>query len=377
MKVLFDFILSVLSGTFTILLDASPYILFGILVAGLLRVFLSTETIVRHLGKGRILPVVKASLMGIPLPLCSCGVVPAAASLRKRGASKGATTAFLISTPESGVDSIAVSWALLDPIMTVARPVVAFMTAMVAGILGNLVGGSDLREDLSVDRSCPMDGCCDGTDCDPVEHSNHHSSIERLAGGLRYAFGDLWSDLAGWFIVGLLLAGIITASVPDELVAYTLGGGFGAMLFMLALGVPLYICATASTPVAAALVLKGVSPGVALVFLLVGPATNIASLSVLLGLLGKRMVALYLGSIAFVSITAGLILDWVYSNLGVSAQATVGQAAELIPHPVQLGSAAFLIAISVKPLYRTILGWRGGKNSPKSKVQSPMTKKTK
>ena len=370
MNNLFDFFLSVLSSTFGIFLDASPYILFGILVAGLLRVFLSTDIIVRHLGKGRVFPVLKASLMGIPLPLCSCGVLPAGASLRKRGASRGATTAFLISTPESGVDSIAVSWALLDPIMTVARPVTAFVTAITAGILENLWNEPDFPGDQPVDRACSVDGCCDGNDCDPVEHFGHHSSLEKLAGGLRHGFIELWGDLAGWFAVGLFLAGIITIAVPDDLVGYTLGGGLGAMLVIVVLAVPLYICATASTPVAAALILKGVSPGAALVFLLVGPATNIASLSVLLGLLGKRAVAIYLGSIVFVSVLAGLVLDWIYLTLGISAQAAVGQAAELIPLPVQLGSGVFLFAISVKPLYHSVRGRRGGRNSSKPKENS-------
>ena len=354
----FDFTLSVLTGTFAIFLDASSYILFGILVAGLLKMFLSTDYVVRHLGKGRVLPVLKASLLGIPLPLCSCGVLPAAASLRKQGASRGATTAFLISTPESGVDSIAVSWALLDPIMTVARPVIAFVTAFTAGVLGTLFNEPDIPETHRSDRFCTVDGCCDGDDCDPVQHSNHHSFPEKLAGGLRYSFGELWGDLAGWFVVGIFLAGFITVLAPEDTVAAALGGGIQSMLFMLLLGVPLYICATASTPVAAALILKGVSPGAALVFLLVGPATNVVSLSVLVGILGKRTVALYLGSLAAVSVAAGLTLDWIYMTLGISAQATVGQAAGFIPFPVQLASATLLLAISMRPLYRSVLRWR-------------------
>lgn len=351
MQIPIDFMARVTSSTLDLFLDASPYILLGILVAGLLRMFLSTEYVAGHLGRGRILPVIKAAILGIPIPLCSCGVVPAAASLRKQGASKGATTAFLISTPESGVDSIAVSWALLDPIMTVTRPIVAFITAFVAGVLENLFGSSETVGESEVDQTCAVDACCDGGDCEPNEHANHHSLSEKLSGGLKYAFGELWSDLAGWFAVGLVLAGAVTAIVPDDLLASALGGGIGAMLLMLILGVPLYICATASTPIAAALVLKGVSPGAALVFLLVGPATNIASLSVLVGLLGKRAVTLYLGSIAAVSILAGLVLDGVYGFFGISARAVVGQAGDLIGLPLQYISAMVLVLISLKPLY--------------------------
>jgi len=356
MSTIIHFTTSVLHETFSLLLDASPYILFGILVAGLLKMFLSTEYIGRNLGQGRFKPVLKAALLGIPIPLCSCGVLPAAASLRKQGASRGATTAFLISTPESGIDSVAVSWALLDPVMTIARPLVAFVTAFVAGISQAVFGGAEDLKETNVDSSCSVDGCCDGINCDPVEHNNHHSLWEKLTGGLKYAFGELWGDLAGWFAVGLLLAGFITAVVPDDVVTLYLGGGLSSMLLMLLIGVPLYICATASTPVAAALILKGVSPGAALVFLLVGPATNIASLSVLVGMLGKRAVAIYLGAIAVVSVLAGLMLDLTYNLLGITAKAAVGQAAQLIPAPVQYTAALILIVISVRPMARSLRG---------------------
>ena len=368
MYTMFNFIISVLYETFSLLLDASPYILFGILVAGLLKMYLSTDYIVRNLGKGRFKPVLKAALLGIPIPLCSCGVLPAAASLRKQGASRGATTAFLISTPESGVDSIAVSWALLDPIMTVARPLVAFVTAFTAGILQTIFGDIEDRKENEIDNSCVVDGCCDGKDCDPVEHNNHHTFVEKFVSGLKYAFGELWGDLAGWFAVGLLLAGFITAVVPDDVVTSYLGGGLSAMLLMLLVGVPLYICATASTPIAAALILKGVSPGAALVFLLVGPATNMASLPVLVGMLGKRAVVVYLGAIAVISVLAGLGLDWIYNLSGITAKAVVGQAADLIPMPVQYVSTLFLVLISLKPLVRSFGGWmekiRPGKGEP-------------
>jgi len=359
MNSIIHFTSRILSETIALLLDASPYILFGIAVAGLLRMFLSTDYVARNLGKGRFKPVLKAALLGIPIPLCSCGVLPAAASLRKQGASKGATTAFLISTPESGIDSIAVSWALLDPIMTIARPLVAFVTAFAAGISQAIFGGVEELEERDIDNGCAVDGCCDGKDCDPVEHNNHHSFLEKVVGGMKYAFGELWGDLAGWFAVGLLFAGVITALVPEELVTSYLGGGLSAMLLMLLVGVPLYICATASTPIAAALILKGVSPGAALVFLLVGPATNVASLSVLVGMLGKRAVGIYLGAIAVVSVLAGLTVDWIYSLSGITAKAAVGQAAELIPVPVQFLSALLLVAISIKPLSGALKGWVG------------------
>ncbi|MEJ2222497.1 MAG: permease [Desulfobacterales bacterium] len=188
-------------------------------------------------------------------------MLPAAVSLRKQGASNGATTAFLISTPESGVDSISITYALLDPIMTVARPVVAFVTAAVAGITENLFGSNNPTSRITPDLSCPVDGCCDGQNCSPEEHRRHHSFWEKFSAGMRFAIGDLWEDLAGWFLIGLVLAGLITVLIPADMFSKYLGAGLPAMLIMLAVGIPLYICATASTPIAAALILKGVSPG--------------------------------------------------------------------------------------------------------------------
>ncbi|MBN2242950.1 MAG: permease, partial [Acidobacteria bacterium] len=193
----------------------------------------------------------------------------------------------------------------------------------------------------------------------------------KLLGGIRYAFKDLWGDIAGWFVAGMLLAGLITILVPEDLIASTLGSGLGAMLLMLLLGIPLYICATASTPIAAALILKGVSPGAALVFLLVGPATNIAGITVLTGILGRRAVAAYLGSIAAVSILAGLILDGVYQAFGVRAEAAAGQAAELIPPLIQFCSAIVLVLVSAKPLFRAVRGFFGKKPGDGGKGEAP------
>jgi hypothetical protein len=281
-------------------------------------------------------------------------VLPAAVSLRKQGASNGATTAFLISTPESGVDSISITYALLDPIMTIARPVVAFVTAAVAGITENLFASGNETTRIAPDLSCPVDGCCDGQNCSPEEHRRHHSFWEKLAAGMRFAIGDLWEDLAGWFLVGIVLAGLITVLVPPDIFGKYLGSGLPAMLLMLAIGIPLYICATASTPIAAALILKGVSPGAALVFLLAGPATNIASLTVLTGVLGKRATAIYLASIAICAVAFGLIVDQVYASFGISAQAMVGQASEIVPEWAGLIGALVILGMSLKPIWSAI-----------------------
>jgi len=349
----------IFAESWELLLESSIYVLFGILVAGLMRVFIRPEAVSRHLGEGKVRSVLKAAALGVPIPLCSCGVLPAAVSLKRQGASNGATTAFLISTPESGVDSIAITYALIDPVMTVARPAAAFATAAVSGIAENVLGVEKEGKPIPPDLRCPVDNCCDGVECLPEVHKGHHSFFEKLRAGLSFALFELWEDIAPWFLLGLILAGVITTLIPSELMVKHLGGGLSAMLIMLAVGIPLYICATASTPIAAALILKGVSPGAALVFLLAGPATNVTSLTVLFGLLGKRATAIYLASIAVVSVACGLVLDQVYAFLGISAQAVAGQAAEIIPPWVQVAGALALLVMSARPLYRVFNSMAG------------------
>lgn len=349
-----DILTSWFSESFELLGESAIYVVFGLVVGGLLRVFLSPNTVARHLGNGRFSSVAKAGLIGIPMPLCSCGVLPAAASLKKQGASNGATTAFLISTPETGVDSIAISYALLDPILTVMRPISAFFTAIAAGIAENMFAGPN-RADFKADLSCPIDACCDGVECPTAVHSTHHSFFAKLQAGFRFAFGELWGDIASWFFVGMLLAGLISVLIPEDVLSLYLGGGLSSMLIMLAVGIPLYICATASTPIAAMLILKGVSPGAALVFLLAGPATNVTSLSVLVKVLGKRATVIYLASIGISSVLFGLLVDGIYGYFGVAVQATVGQAAEIIPQWMQLVGAVFLLLISIKPVGKALL----------------------
>jgi uncharacterized protein len=343
------FFIDALQASWQLLVQSAPYMIFGLLVGGMLKVFLSADYVARHLGQGRFSSVFKASILGIPIPLCSCGVLPAAASLKKQGANKGATAAFLISTPESGVDSISITYALLDPIMTVARPVSAFLSAMAAGI------GINWMEPPSADKKpvaiLPVQsdcGCSEGHSTSP-EHTRE-SLLSRLGKGLRYAATDIWGDLAGWFFVGLLAAGFITVLLPDEIIAGYLGGGLLSMLLMLCLGIPLYICATASTPIAAAFILKGVSPGSALVFLLVGPATNVTSLSVLFSILGKKATAVYLAAMAIIAVLCGLTLDLIYLSLGISAVAIMGEASEIMPEAVSIIAVLILLGLSVQPL---------------------------
>jgi hypothetical protein len=350
----FDFITEVFSESWELLLQSAPYMLFGLLIAGLLKAFLSPDYVAKHLGNGRFSSVLKASILGIPIPLCSCGVLPAAASLKKQGANKGATAAFLISTPESGVDSISITYALLDPIMTIARPVSAFVSAMVAGVAINIfLAPKNLKKEhseISREFSCGCSGACSA----PKIQLTDLRLSEKLKEGLKYAITDIWGDLAGWFFIGLLVAGLITVLIPDKTISAYLGGGLSSMLLMLCFGIPLYICATASTPIAAAFILKGVSPGTALVFLLVGPATNITSLSVLFGILGKKATAFYLIAIAIVAVICGLSLDLLYFSFGISAAAVVSSNSDVIPESVAILATTFLILLSIRPLFDSV-----------------------
>lgn len=357
---MYNFILNIILTSWSLFSEAAPYMILGILVAGFLRLFLKEELVGRHLGQGRYSSVIKASLLGIPIPLCSCGVLPAAAGLKKQGANNGAVTSFMISTPESGVDSIAVSYALLDPLMTVARPVAAFTTALIAGMAENIFGWNKQEKQTDIDDiSC---GCCAA----PVECGQDLPTPgfrQRLRQSLAFSFGELWGDLVGWFFIGILLAGIITVLIPQELMGRYLGGGIGSMLLMLAVGIPIYICATSSTPIAAALILKGVSPGAALVFLLAGPATNVTSLTVLTGILGKRAVFIYLTSLSIMAVLFGLAVDWLYAFLGLDIRAVAGQAQEFMPAYVETSGALFLLALSIKPLFSQARSLLNNKNA--------------
>lgn len=347
-------ILEILWESWLTVQHSSLYILFGILVAGFLRVFLRPESVSRHLGEGRFKPVFKAALLGIPMPLCSCGVLPAATMLKKQGANNGALTSFLISTPESDIDAIVLTYALIDPVMTIARPVAGFATALGAGVAENLIGQEKSEEKAPPDLSCPVDRCCDGIGCLPEVHRRHHGMKEKIRAGMRFALGELWSDIALWYFAGVLIAGLITALLPPGIMERYLGGGFLSMLIMLVAAMPLYICASASTPIAAALILKGVSPGAALVFLLAGPATNITSMTVLVKIMGKKATVVYLASIAVFTLASGLLLDWVYQYMGISAKAMIGQASEFIPPWLEIAGGLALIALSVKPFMRAV-----------------------
>lgn len=351
--VIFTYILGILSESWNIFGEAAPYIFLGFGVAAIIHIFIPDKKIIDYLGAsaGKFRSVFNASLAGIPLPLCSCGVIPTAISLKKRGATKGATLSFLISTPETGVDSIAITYALIDPIMTVFRPVATFITALSAGITNNIVikDKIPLSSVLSTDSS----NCTCGS-CDLGNEVSEQKMLKRFIEGFKYSFIELLGDISKWLIIGILFAGVISYAIPDNWIQTYLGGGIHSMLIMLVIGIPLYICASASTPLAAALIAKGTSPGTAFVFLLAGPATNMATLTMVTRYLGKITATVYLLMIGICSLGFGLILDLIYIKLGIEAIAVVGKTSEILPAEIKTLFAILLIPIIAYGMYHEL-----------------------
>ena len=276
----------------------APYILLGLLIAGLLHAFVTPQTMSRHLAQPGWKSVVKASLIGVPLPLCSCGVLPTAVAMHRNGASKSATSAFLISTPQTGVDSIAATWSLLGPAFAVLRPIAAMTTSFFGGIA---VGKTEKDH-----RTEPVTACT--VSQNTVETKKPLAS--RIVEALRYGFFDMVRSIGGWLIGGLLIAALITEFVPTDFFASLAEYPLIAMLAVVAVAVPMYVCATGSIPIALSLMLKGLSPGTALVLLMAGPAANFASVTLLSRELGRRAAAIYIASIVVGAILFGLAADY-------------------------------------------------------------------
>ena len=301
-----DALAKIAQESWTVLGEMSPYLLFGFLIAGVLSVGFSPEFIERHLGGRGFGPVWKASLLGVPLPLCSCGVIPVAASFRRHGASRAATTSFLLSTPQTGVDSILVTYALLGLAFAVYRPIVALATGLLGGLLVLLFARSNHNGNGAEEKppEC-RESCC----------SDDGRKTNIVWRALLYGFVTLPRDIGVPLLIGVVIAGGIGAlTSPDQLKPY-LGGGILSILLMMALGIPIYVCASASVPIAAGLIHLGASPGAALAFLIAGPASNAATIATVWKLLGRRTVVLYLVTIAIAAVGAGLALDWLQLTL--------------------------------------------------------------
>lgn len=284
-----------LSSIWNILCGMAPYILLGFFIAGLLQVFVNRRTMARHLSGRGWKPVVKAALFGIPLPLCSCGVLPTAVALRRRGASKGATTSFLIATPQTGVDSIAATYSLLGPAFAVIRPVAALVGAVCGGMAVSKLGEEDDFDSEMKD--------------DITEEAEVKGFWNKMLAALKYGFVDMVASVGGWLMIGLVVAALITVFVPDELFVSLSRYPLIAMLAVVVVAIPMYVCATGSIPIAMSLMMKGLSPGIAFVMLMAGPAANFASMVILTKTQGKKATAIYVGSVVITALAFGLAID--------------------------------------------------------------------
>ena len=363
-----EIINEIAANIWAVYLDTAFWLLLGLIAAGLVKAYIPADAMQRWLGGRGFSAVGRAALFGAPLPLCSCGVLPAALGLRRAGASKEATVSFLISTPETSIDSVAVTYALMGPVMAIYRPIAALLSALLTGLAVAVLDRGDEGELTSIragsvgacdnPASAPAEKvtCCassasasSGGCCGPADVANTSSRQARLPQALRFAGAELLDDISRWLALGIVVAGLMISVIPPGWLAQW-GGGLSAMLVMLLVGIPMYICASASTPIAAGLLLAGVSPGAVLVFLLVGPATNIAGLIVVRQELGSRVTLIYLAGIALVSVLMGLLLEWLLQFTQLSVDVGLASAHEVLPAGLSYFSAILLLLLVVPAL---------------------------
>lgn len=363
--------------------EMSPYLLLGFLLAGLMHAFIPGRYYTRYLSKPTLGSVINAAIFGIPLPLCSCGVIPTAMSLRKEGASRGAVTSFLIATPQTGIDSIIATFSLMGVPFAVIRPIAALITAVLGGWMVNtfvslrdrrahreMAEGTIVKTEETETCTChchchenKAESCCPEGDSDGHHHHHHHSGehhhhsshhrhsshhhhsssaschchdrkIPNTIGGkiveaLRYAFLDMMSDIGKWLVIGLVVAGLITIYVPDEVFTIFKDNTMASMILVLIISIPMYLCATGSIPIAVVLMLKGLTPGAALVLLMAGPACNMASILVIRKGLGFRTLVIYILSIVIGAVFFGCLIDWLQYSGMIDFTSRVSQTMEI------------------------------------------------
>lgn len=314
-----NFLMQFMINTWQLIAEMAAYLLFGFAVAGLLHVLIRPERVRQVLGKTGVGTVIKACLIGVPMPLCSCSVIPVAASLRKSGASRGATASFLSSTPQTGVDSILATYALMGGVFTIVRVIVAFISGLVSGVLVDLFAKEpkpstpklNPKVDLSPIQQSVTHSSVSFSSLAPLQRSKAAPTPQKrgFKDAIKHGFVTLPADLATALIVGLVLAGLITTAMPDDLLSGQWSHGILAFLLATLISLPLYVCATASIPMAYALIAAGLSPGAALIFLIVGPATNTATIVAVWKMLGRRATLIYIGSLVVISWLAGALFN--------------------------------------------------------------------
>ncbi len=345
----------------------APYILFGLLFAGILHELVPDTIVKNHLGHDSIGSVIKATLFGIPLPVCSCGVIPLATSIKKSGASNGSTLSFLISTPITGVDSILATYGMFGWAFTLYRVVSSLVISIIAGILANIFPEKEdkivaARPTFSMQAPAQkpssmsftavqmpqeeVSSCCSSTNCSS-EAKKHFS----LIAAIKYAFGTLLGDIASPLLVGLLLGALITVAIPQNLSEILIEYSWLSYIIVIAIAVPMYVCATASLPIAAGLMLAGVSPGAAFVFLSAGPATNTVTIGVVKKMLGTRTLYIYLGTIVFGSVLFGFGLDYVLRDVDVKELVHMDEHASILAVSSSLVLWILVFYYSIKPYF--------------------------
>lgn len=272
----------------SLFIEIAPYMILGFIISGFLYIFTSKEMITKNVGTPGFMSVFKASILGVPMPLCSCGVIPVSTSMYKRGATKGATLSFLISTPQTGIDSILVTLNQMGPQFAIIRPIVALITGIIGGMFGDLISDNDYKSNTNI---------------------NHKHESKSLRDGLKYSFITLPQDVIKPLLKGVIISGFISVLLPNDFFANYNLTGITAMLIIAIASVPIYVCATASVPIAMMLISKGLEPGAAFVFLMAGPATNAATISVIINSLGKKIVYVYISVIFISSIIFGLLIN--------------------------------------------------------------------
>jgi uncharacterized membrane protein YraQ (UPF0718 family) len=300
--------------------ESAPFLLLGMFIAGMINQCIPRIWVEKTLG-GKS-SIINAALIGAPLPLCSCSVIPVAMGIRRSGASKASTASFLVATPETGVDSIGITYALMGPIMAIARPIAAITSAIITGLLVLWFGNKDPTPEPELPAQSTS-SCCHKVSVAPSTFS------EKIKTALVFGYGQLLRDFMLWFLIGIFFAALVTTLVPVGFLEQY-AQGILAMLVVVLISIPMYVCATASTPIAVGLLLSGITPGAALVFMLTGPATNIATLMVIKSELGKRELGLYLLAIVSSALGAGVILDALFAQFDWQLQLSHGEHSDMI-----------------------------------------------
>jgi uncharacterized membrane protein YraQ (UPF0718 family)/copper chaperone CopZ len=320
--------------TINLWLAVAPYLLLGMVIAGLLHIFLGKDFIVRHLGKGGIASIVKATLLGVPLPVCSCGVIPLATALKKDGAHNSSVLSFMVSTPTTGVDSILATYSLMGPLFAVFRPLAAIVAGVALGLADYLWEGRHQK--------------------DVVMAEHKHEKISRLFSikeFFTYTFREIPADIGKWLLVGTVIGAAISALMPADIFSRYLTFPWD-FITVIAIGVPLYVCATGSIPIATSLMMKGISPGAALAFLIAGPATNTITISFVRAKLGKRSAYLYVVSIVITAFVMGIIFNQFWAKFASKYHNMAHGAGDMLPAWLQVTSGIVLLALVAPTLIK-------------------------